>query len=121
MAIVTNKDISKDTKEEKNKKKDSVKIRLSSYDPRLLEQTVELFREKMALIKTKFTRFTPLPTTRKTLAVLNAPNRHKYSQEHWSRDIHHRFTVLYNPLKQDIEALSKMVVPSLVEVKWKMS
>jgi small subunit ribosomal protein S10 len=96
---------------------EKIRIRLKSFDHRLLDQSV-----KDIVIKAKRTGATisgpiPLPTNIHRFCVLRSPHVDKKSREHFEMRIHKRLIDINNYNNDTIEELQKLDLPAGIDVE----
>ncbi|MEK7673943.1 MAG: 30S ribosomal protein S10 [Patescibacteria group bacterium] len=96
-----------------------LRIRLKSYDHRLVDkytkQLIDLLVKEGVLIKGPI----PLPTEYKRYTVNKSPFIYKDSREQFEIRIHKRLIDVLNPSQRVIEIFSSLDLPSGVEVEIK--
>ena len=99
-----------------------LRIRLKSYDHKLLDQATKDIMSKVKLdddndrIRGPF----PLPTTINRWTVLRGPHVNKKSREQFERRTHHRLIDIVNPEFAEVTALKNLELPAGVFVKVKV-
>ena len=96
---------------------EKIRIRLKSFDHRLLDQSV-----KDIVIKAKRTGASvagpiPLPTKRSVYTVLRSPHVDKKSREQFELHVHKRLIEIENSTPQTMEFLRKLALPASVDVE----
>ncbi len=96
---------------------EKIRIRLKSFDHRLLDQSV-----KDIVIKAKRTGASvagpiPLPTKIHRFCVLRSPHVDKKSREHFEMRIHKRMLDISEYNNETIEELQKLDLPAGIEVE----
>lgn len=104
----------------KQKIENRLRIRLKSYDHRLIDkytrQLTDLLLKEGIQIKGPI----PLPTEIKKYTVNRAPFIYKDSREQFELRIHKRLIDILNPNQRIIELFSYLDLPSGVEIELKM-
>ncbi|HAH32214.1 MAG TPA: 30S ribosomal protein S10 [Elusimicrobia bacterium] len=109
-------------KEEKAPKSSEqrIRIRLNSYDYRLIDQStariIETAKRTGALIAGPVL----LPTKIRKYTVNKSPHVDKKSREQFEMRIHKRLIELISPTSKTVDELKKLDLPSGVEVKIKL-
>ena len=97
-----------------------IRIRLNSYDYRLIDQStakiIETAKRTGALIAGPVL----LPTKIRKYTVNSSPHVDKKSREQFEMRIHKRLIELVNPTSKTVDELKKLDLPSGVEVKIKL-
>ncbi|MEK7309329.1 MAG: 30S ribosomal protein S10 [Planctomycetota bacterium] len=97
-----------------------VRIKLRSYDHRVLDQTVGEIINTVKKGGTKISGPVPLPTRIERYTVLRSPHVDKKSREQFEIRTHKRLIELINPTVQTTEALKNLNVPSGVDIQIKL-
>ena len=96
-----------------------IRIRLKAYDHRILDQSateiVSTAKRTGAVVAGPI----PLPTTRNRYCVLRSPHSDKKSREQFEIRTHKRLIDLLEPTPATIEALTKLDLPSGVDIEIK--
>jgi len=96
-----------------------IRIRLKAYDHRILDQSateiVSTAKRTGALVAGPI----PLPTIRNRYCVLRSPHSDKKSREQFEIRTHKRLIDLLEPTPATIEALTKLDLPSGVDIEIK--
>ena len=101
--------------------KNSVRIRLNAYENRSLDAASE------KIVKTaenhgakKIVGPVPLPTEREVITVLRAVHKYKDSREQFEIRTHKRLIEIIGPSAETIDALSRLDLPSGVDIEIKL-
>ena len=89
--------------------KNSVRIRLKAYENRSLDAAAE-----------KIVGPVPLPTEREVITVLRAVHKYKDSREQFEIRTHKRLIEIIGPSAETIDALSRLDLPSGVDIEIKL-
>jgi len=96
-----------------------IRIRLKAYDHRILDQSateiVSTAKRTGAVVAGPI----PLPTARNRYCVLRSPHSDKKSREQFEIRTHKRLIDLLEPTPATIEALTKLDLPSGVDIEIK--
>ena len=105
----------------KAKETESAKLRLRvrSYDHRLLDNSVKQIIEALQRQSAKIVGPIPLPTGFKRYTVNRSTFVHKDSREQFELRIHRRLIDVLNPSQNIIESLSDLNLPAGVDVEIK--
>ena len=98
-----------ENKEENFMAKNSVRIRLKAYEHRNLDAASE-----------KIVGPVPLPTEKQVVTVLRAVHKYKDSREQFEIRTHKRLIEIIGPSAETIEALSRLDLPSGVDIEIKL-
>ena len=96
-----------------------VRIRLKAYDHRVLDTAVARLIETVKRTGGNVSGPVPLPTEIQKFTVLKAVHKYKDSREQFEMRTHKRLIVINNPSKDTIEALTRLDLPSGVEINIK--
>ena len=101
--------------------KNAVRIRLKAYESRSLDAAAE------KIVSTvdnhgakKIVGPVPLPTQREVVTVLRAVHKYKDSREQFEIRTHKRLIEIIGPSAETIDALSRLDLPSGVEIEIKL-
>ncbi len=101
--------------------KNSVRIRLKAYENRSLDAAAE------KIVKTannhgakKIVGPVPLPTEREIVTILRAVHKYKDSREQFEIRTHKRLIEIIGPTAETIDALSRLDLPSGVDIEIKL-
>ena len=98
---------------------DKIKIRLEGYDHKSIDQSATEIVEVARRTGASLVGPIPLPTRIERYTVLRSPHIDKKSREQFEIRTHKRVLYLENPTKKTVDALSRLNLPSGVEVKIK--
>ncbi|MCF7924213.1 MAG: 30S ribosomal protein S10 [Candidatus Izimaplasma sp.] len=93
-----------------------IRIRLKSYDHRLLDQSSKRIVETAKKTGAKVSGPIPLPTEREIFTVLRSPHVNKDSREQFERRTHKRLIDIINPTPKTIDSLMHLDLPSGVDI-----
>lgn len=97
-----------------------VRIKLKSYDHRLIDNSaakvVETIKKNGSEVKGPI----PLPTEKQIYTVLRSPHVNKKSREQFEMRTHKRLVDVISPSKATIEALTRINLPSGVDIEIKL-
>ena len=93
-----------------------IRIRLKSYDHRLLDQSAKKIVESVKKAGSTVNGPIPLPTDKEIFTILRSPHVNKDSREHFERRTHKRLIEIVDPNQQAIEALKHITLPSGVDI-----
>ncbi|HCG76561.1 MAG: 30S ribosomal protein S10 [bacterium (Candidatus Ratteibacteria) CG_4_10_14_3_um_filter_41_18] len=99
--------------------KGRIRIKLKSYDHRLLDQSVKEIIEIAKKSGAKVSGPIPLPTKKEIFTVLRSPHIDKKSREQFELCIHKRLIDLVDCSVRIVDALSKLNLPAGVDVEIK--
>lgn len=97
--------------------KNELKIKLFSYDHRLLDDSVKKIiktsKDSGANVKGPI----PLPTKKEIFTICRSPHVNKSSREQFERRTHKRLIILTNTTEKTRENLKNLIIPSGVEIQ----
>ncbi len=94
-----------------------VRIKLQSYDVRLLDQSSEKIVDVARNAKARVVGPVYLPTRRRLFCVLRSPHVNKKSREHFQLLTHKRLIEVHNPGPEFAALLSKLDLPAGVDIQ----
>lgn len=108
-------------KEEKFMAKNNVRIKLKAYEHRSLDLATEKIVKAAedGGVK-KVIGPIPLPTEKQVVTVLRAVHKYKDSREQFEIRTHKRLVEIIGPTPKTIDALSRLELPSGVEIEIKL-
>jgi len=101
--------------------KNSIRIRLKAYEHRSLDQAAQ----KIVIAANdhgakKVVGPVPLPTEKQIITVLRAVHKYKDSREQFEMRTHKRLIEIVGPTAETIDALSRLELPSGVDIEIKL-
>ena len=96
-----------------------IKDNLKAYDPRTIDQAASKIVETIKRTGGEVSGPVPLPTKVEKVTILRAVHNHKDSREQFEMRTHKRLIVINNPSKDTIEAMTRLDLPSGVEINIK--
>lgn len=96
-----------------------IRVRLKSYDHRLLDRSTKDIAEGVKKTGAKIIGPIPLPTKIRRYTVLRSPHVDKKSREQFEMRIHKRLIDIMEPTARTVDALSKLDLPAGVDVEIK--
>ena len=96
-----------------------IRIRLKAYDHRVLDQAAGRIVEAVKKTGGNISGPIPLPTEIEKFTVLRAVHKYKDSREQFEMRTHKRLIDINNPSKETIETLTRIDLPSGVEIEIK--
>lgn len=100
-------------------KEDRIRIRVESYDQRVLDQSVAKIVETARDSGARISGPIPLPTRKERYTVLRSPHIDKHSREQFEIRTHKRLIDILEPTVRTVDALSKLDLPAGVEIRIK--
>ena len=96
-----------------------IRIKLQSYDHNLVEKSAEKMVKTVLNTGAVITRPIPLPKQKRILTVLKSPHVNKKAREQFQLCTHKRLLDIYTSSSRTVDALSKLDLPSGVDVEIK--
>jgi len=96
-----------------------IRVRLKSYDARVIDQTAEEIVDTAIRTGAKVAGPVPLPTEKKRFTVIRGPHIHKDSREHFEMKIHKRLIDILEPTPKTIDSLMHLDLPAGVDIEIK--
>ena len=96
-----------------------VRVRLSSYDHRILDNAAAKIVETVKRSGGIVSGPVPLPTEFEKITVIRSPHKYKDSREQFERRTHKRLIDIKNPSKETLDALKRLDLPSGVDIQVK--
>ncbi|WP_376989711.1 30S ribosomal protein S10 [Borrelia recurrentis] len=96
--------------------KDKIRVRLFSFDVKILDQSAESIVRAVQKSKTQIKGPIPLPTKIKKYTVLRSPHVNKKSREQFEMRTHKRLIDILEPTSALMYSLMKLELPAGVEV-----
>ncbi len=98
---------------------EKIRIKLQSFDHRLLDQSVKDIVIKARRTGARVSGPIPLPTRIQRFCVLRSPHVDKRSREHFEMRIHKRLIDISEYSNETIEELQKLDLPAGIDVEIK--
>jgi small subunit ribosomal protein S10 len=96
-----------------------IRIKLKAYDHRILDQAAGRIVEAVKKTGGEISGPIPLPTEIEKITVLRAVHKYKDSREQFEMRTHKRLIDINNPSKETVETLTRIDLPSGVEIEIK--
>jgi small subunit ribosomal protein S10 len=100
--------------------KGKIRVRLKSYDYRVLDATCEQLLDTALRTGAKIVGPIPLPTKRSRLTVPRSPFTDKNSQESFELKVHKRVVDIIEPTGKTIDSLMHLELPAGVDIEVKI-
>lgn len=101
--------------------KNSVRIRLKAYEHRILDAAAEnIIQAAQAHGAAKVVGPVPLPTEKQVITILRAVHKYKDSREQFEIRTHKRLIEIVQPTAETIDSLSRLELPSGVDIEIKL-
>ena len=96
-----------------------IQVNLKAYDPRTIDQAASKIVETIKRTGGEVSGPVPLPTKVEKVTILRAVHKYKDSREQFEMRTHKRLIVINNPSKDTIEAMTRLDLPSGVDIEIK--
>ena len=100
--------------------KGRIRIRLKSYDHRVVDEAASKIVETALMTGAKIVGPVPLPTGRKLIVVNTSPHTDKDAREQFEILTHKRLIDVEQPTQKTMESLQHMELPAGVYIEIKM-
>jgi len=100
--------------------KQRIRVRLRSYDTRVIDQSSEKIIDTAVRTGAKVSGPIPLPTEIERFTVIRGPHIDKRSMEAFEIRTHKRLIDILEPTAKTIDDLSHLTLPAGVEIEIKM-
>lgn len=97
-----------------------IRIRLKAYEHKILDSSAEKIVETAKRTGAEISGPIPLPTERTVYTVLSSPHKDKDAREQFELRTHKRLIDIMNPTAKTVDALSKLELPSGVDIEIKL-
>ncbi|MEE9437365.1 MAG: 30S ribosomal protein S10 [Saprospiraceae bacterium] len=98
-----------------------IRIKLRSYDHNLVDKSTEKIVKTVRNSGAVVSGPIPLPTKREVFTVLRSPHVNKKSREQFQIKTHKRLIEIFTPTQKTVDALSKLELPSGVDIQVKLT
>ena len=98
-----------------------IRIKLRSYDHNLVDKSTEKIVKTVRSSGAVVTGPIPLPSEKKIFTVLRSPHVNKKSREQFFFCNDTATTEIYTPTQKTVDALSKLELPSGVDIQVKLT
>lgn len=95
---------------------EKIRIKLKSYDHRLLDQSAKRIVDTALKTGSKVSGPIPLPTKKEIFTILRSVHVNKTSREQFERRTHKRLIDILTPTPQTIDSLMHLDLPSGVDI-----
>jgi small subunit ribosomal protein S10 len=99
---------------------DKIRIRLKSYDHRMLDQSAFKIVDTARRTGARIAGPVPLPTEINKFCVIRSPHIDKESMEHFEMRTHKRLIDILEPNQKTIDALMRIDLPGGVHIEIKI-
>lgn len=101
-------------------KNQKIRIRLKSYDHRMLDQSAEKIVETAKTTGASVAGPIPLPTEKQIITILRAVHKDKDSREQFEIRTHKRLIDISNPSPKTVDSLMRLDLPAGVDIEIKL-
>ena len=101
-------------------KRQRIRVCLKAYDHQLIDSSAQKIVDTAKRTDAVVSGPIPMPTKRRVYCVLRSPHVDKKSREHFEMRTHKRIIDIYEPTQQTTEELSRMDLPSGVDIEVKL-
>jgi small subunit ribosomal protein S10 len=98
-----------------------IRIKLRSYDHNLVDKSTEKIVKTVKNSGAVISGPIPLPTKKEVFTVLKSPHVNKKSREQFQMRTHKRLIEIFTPTQKTVDALSKLELPSGVDIQVKLT
>ena len=98
-----------------------IRIKLRSYDHNLVDKSTEKIVKTVRSSGAVVTGPIPLPSEREVYTVLRSPHVNKKAREQFQLRTHKRLIEIYTTTQKTVDALSKLELPSGVDIQVKLT
>ena len=100
--------------------KGRIRVRLKSYDARVLDDSTEEILDTAIRTGAKVAGPIPLPTERETYTLTTSPHVDKDAREQFEIRTHKRLIDIIEPTPKTLDALAHLALPAGVDIEIKM-
>ena len=93
-----------------------VRVKLKSYDHRILDNAASKIVETIKRAGGEFSGPVPLPTDVEKVTIIRAVHKDKDSREQYEMRTHKRLIDIKNPTKEVMDVLQRLDIPSGVDI-----
>jgi small subunit ribosomal protein S10 len=97
-----------------------IRIKLRSYDHNLVDKSTEKIVKTVKNSGAVISGPIPLPTEKEVFTVLRSPHVNKKSREQFQLRTHKRVIEIFTPTQKTVDSLSKLELPSGVDIQVKL-
>ena len=101
-------------------KNQKIRIRLKSYDHRILDMSAEKIVETAKGTGASVSGPIPLPTEKQIITILRAVHKYKDSREQFEIRTHKRLIDIANPTPKTVDSLMRLDLPAGVDIEIKL-
>ena len=98
-------------------RKQNLRIKVSSYNPKTLHSFIKYFKNSAKSFWFDSSGPFPLPTKNDRYTVPTSPHVYKTAQEHFEKRTHSVLIVIKNPNSDAVKAISEISIPDDIQIK----
>lgn len=103
-----------------NKGNQKIRIRLKSYDHKVLDQSAAKIVETAKRTGAEVSGPVPLPTEKQIITILRAVHKYKDSREQFEMRTHKRLIDILSPTPKTVDSLMRLDLPAGVDIEIKL-
>ena len=100
--------------------KGRIRVRLKSYDARVIDSTCQQILDTAIRTGAKIVGPVPLPTQRSVYVINKSPFVDKNARDHFEIRVHKRLIDIISPTDKTIDSLTHLELPAGVDIEIKM-
>ena len=97
-----------------------INVKLKAFEHKLVDQACAKIVETVKRTGGEVSGPIPLPTEIEKITILRAVHKYKDSREQFEKRTHKRLIVINNPSKETIDSLTRLEIPSGVDIQIKL-
>ncbi len=97
-----------------------INVKLKAFEHKLVDQACAKIVETVKRTGGEVSGPIPLPTEIEKITILRAVHKYKDSREQFEKRTHKRLIVINNPSKETVDALTRLEIPSGVDIQIKL-
>ncbi|SKC35231.1 30S ribosomal protein S10 [Maledivibacter halophilus] len=103
-----------------NKVNQKIRIRLKSYDHKVLDQSAVKIVETAKRTGAEVSGPVPLPTEKQIITILRAVHKYKDAREQFEMRTHKRLIDILSPTPKTVDSLMRLDLPAGVDIEIKL-
>jgi small subunit ribosomal protein S10 len=103
-----------------NSTSQKIRIRLKSYDHKILDQSAAKIVETAKRTGAEVSGPVPLPTEKQVVTILRAVHKYKDSREQFEMRTHKRLIDILSPTPKTVDSLMRLDLPAGVDIEIKL-
>ena len=97
-----------------------IRIRLQAFDHEIVDLSAKRIVDTVLRSGARVSGPVPLPTERNIFCVITSPHKDKDAREHFEMRTHRRLIDVIDPTPRTVEDLTRLELPSGVEIQIKL-